>query len=191
MKEITLDSFKHDVVAFEGVTFLVVETEWCEPCKQIAHITDKLSEQFKREPVQFLKLDLDKNRSFTAYYQMKGLPTVIIFQKGVAVETLMGIKTVQEYQNIIKSVLSPAQSVDQKKHNVTVFSTPTCPYCHMVKDYLRQKNVAFKDVDVAQDQSQAMKMVEKSGQMGVPQLWIDDEVVVGFNRPEINRLLSL
>lgn len=191
MKAITLDSFKQDVVGFTGVTFLVVETEWCEPCKQMVHITEKLSEHFKGKPIQFLKLDLDKNKSFTAYYQMKGLPTVILFQAGVAIETLMGIKTVQEYQTIIDSVLVPPPHVGQTQHTVTVFSTPTCPYCHMVKDYLRQKNVAFKDVDVAHDQSAAMSMVEKSGQMGVPQLWIDDAVVVGFNRPEINRLLSL
>jgi len=76
-------------------------------------------------------------------------------------------------------------------HSVKVFSTPTCPYCHMAKAYLKQKNVPFEDIDVAQDRAQAMQMVQRSGQMGVPQLWIDNTVVVGFDRPEINRLLGL
>jgi glutaredoxin 3 len=76
-------------------------------------------------------------------------------------------------------------------HSVKVFSTPTCPYCHMVKAYLKQKNVSFEDIDVAQDRAQAEQMIQRSGQMGVPQLWIDSTVVVGFDRPEINRLLSL
>ena len=75
--------------------------------------------------------------------------------------------------------------------SVTVFSTQTCPFCHMVKDYLKSKNIAFSDIDVSQDRMQAMKMVQKSGQMGVPQLWIDEEVVVGFDKPRINALLSI
>jgi len=74
---------------------------------------------------------------------------------------------------------------------VKVFSTSTCPYCHMVKDYLKDKKVSFEDIDVSQDQNQARAMVEKSGQMGVPQLWIDDQIVIGFNKPVIDMLLDL
>ncbi|RJQ38615.1 NrdH-redoxin [Candidatus Microgenomates bacterium] len=74
---------------------------------------------------------------------------------------------------------------------VKVFSTPTCPYCHMAKDYLTDKKVAFEDIDVSQDQQQAQKMVERSGEMGVPQLWIDDQIVIGFNKPVIDHLLGL
>ncbi len=74
---------------------------------------------------------------------------------------------------------------------VKVFSTPTCPYCHMAKKYLKDKKVSFEDIDVSQDQNQAKTMVEKSGEMGVPQLWIDDEVVIGFDKPVIDELLGL
>lgn len=74
---------------------------------------------------------------------------------------------------------------------VKVFSTPTCPYCHMAKNYLKDNKVSFEDIDVSQDQKQAQAMVEKSGEMGVPQLWIDDEVVIGFNKPVIDQLLGL
>lgn len=77
----------------------------------------------------------------------------------------------------------------QKK--VKVFSTPTCPYCHMAKDYLKDKRIEFEDIDVSIDRALAMQMVEKSGEMGVPQLWIDDEVVIGFNKSVIDQLLSL
>ncbi|MBP7967755.1 thioredoxin family protein [Candidatus Woesebacteria bacterium] len=77
-----------------------------------------------------------------------------------------------------------------KQHSVKVFSTPTCPYCYMAKDYLKAKNIAFEDIDVTRDRNQAMAMVERSGQMGVPQLWIDDEVVVGFNTSKIEELLA-
>lgn len=74
---------------------------------------------------------------------------------------------------------------------VKIFSTPTCPYCHMAKDYLKSKKVSFEDVDVSIDQVQATAMVERSGEMGVPQLWIGDQIVIGFNKPVIDELLSL
>lgn len=74
---------------------------------------------------------------------------------------------------------------------VKVFSTPTCPYCYMAKRYLTEKKVAFEDIDVSQNQEQAIAMYQKSGQMGVPQLWIDDQVVVGFDKASIDHLLNL
>jgi len=74
---------------------------------------------------------------------------------------------------------------------VKVFSTPTCPYCHMAKAYLKDKKIEFEDIDVSINQAQAVQMVQKSGEMGVPQLWIDDEVVIGFNKPVIDQLLGL
>jgi len=74
---------------------------------------------------------------------------------------------------------------------VKVFSTPTCPYCHMAKAYLKDKKIEFEDIDVSLDQNQARAMVEKSGQMGVPQLWIDGEVIIGFNKPAIDHVLDL
>lgn len=74
---------------------------------------------------------------------------------------------------------------------VKVFSTPTCPYCHMAKAYLKDKKIEFEDIDVSQDQAQAVQMVQKSGEMGVPQLWIEDQVVIGFNKPAIDELLGL
>ncbi|MCL4364590.1 thioredoxin family protein [Patescibacteria group bacterium] len=79
----------------------------------------------------------------------------------------------------------------KKQKKVKVFSTPTCPYCFMVKAYLKEKNVAYEDVDVSVDQNEAIAMVQKSGQMGVPQLWIEDDIVVGFNKPVIDQLLNL
>jgi len=74
---------------------------------------------------------------------------------------------------------------------VKVFSTPACPWCVRVKDYLRQNNIAFEDIDVSQNPIQAAAMVVKSGSQGVPQLWIGNEVAVGFDKPRIDMLLNL
>ena len=81
---------------------------------------------------------------------------------------------------------------EKKKYpRVIVFSTPTCSYCRKAKQYLRQKQVPFRDVDVSRDQAAARDMVRRSGQQGVPQLRIGNKIVVGFDRPKIDRLLGL
>ena len=74
---------------------------------------------------------------------------------------------------------------------VKIYSTPSCPYCTMVKDYLTKKNVAFVDYDVSQDQAKAQEMVNLSGQMGVPVVSIDGQSIVGFDRPRIDAALNL
>jgi len=74
--------------------------------------------------------------------------------------------------------------------NVVVYSTPTCPYCKRAKDYLSRKGVPFVEHNVAQDRDAAKEMIKKSGQMGVPVISIDGEVVVGFNQILLDRLLS-
>lgn len=74
---------------------------------------------------------------------------------------------------------------------VTIYSTPTCHFCHMAKDYFKEKNVTFTDFDVATDTAKRQEMVEKSGQMGVPVIVIGDEIIVGFNRPVIDKLLGI
>ena len=74
---------------------------------------------------------------------------------------------------------------------VIVFSTPTCSYCNMAKQYFRQKNVRFTDIDVSRDQAAARDMVRRSGQMGVPVIDIGGKVIVGFNRPKIDQMLGL
>ncbi len=77
----------------------------------------------------------------------------------------------------------------QKK--VIVFSTPTCAWCIKLKSYLRSKNVRFQDVDVSRNASAARDMVRKTGQQGVPQTWINNQPVVGFDKAKIDRMLGI
>ncbi len=73
---------------------------------------------------------------------------------------------------------------------IKVFSTPTCPYCHMLKDFLHDKKVEFEDIDVAADHDAAKEMIAKSGQMGVPQIEINGKIIVGFDKPAIEKELE-
>lgn len=77
-----------------------------------------------------------------------------------------------------------------KKHNVKVYSTTTCPYCVMAKDYFKENGIEFKDVDVGRDREAAKEMIEKSGQMGVPVIDIDGNILVGFQPDVFKSLLD-
>ena len=74
--------------------------------------------------------------------------------------------------------------MNTSKKSVIIYSTPTCPYCVMAKNYFTKNNVAYTDVDVSQDERAAQEMVQKSQQMGVPVIDIGGAIVVGY-RPDI------
>ena len=74
---------------------------------------------------------------------------------------------------------------------IKVYSTPTCPYCVTLKEYLKEHNIEFEDIDVSQDEKAQDEMIDKSGQMGVPVVDIDGEIVIGFNKEIINQLLKI
>lgn len=73
---------------------------------------------------------------------------------------------------------------------VIVYSTTTCPYCVMVKDWLKQKNVEYEDINVGINQEKAREMIQKSGQMGVPVVDVLGTIIIGFDRPKIEEALK-
>lgn len=74
---------------------------------------------------------------------------------------------------------------------VIVFSTPTCSWCRKLKSYLKKNRISFKNIDVSRDAKAARDMMRKSGQQGVPQLWINNRPIVGFDKQKINRELEI
>jgi glutaredoxin-like YruB-family protein len=77
------------------------------------------------------------------------------------------------------------------KPKVIVYSTPTCPYCHAAKEFLKENKIEYKDVDVSKDQTAAQEMIEKSGQMGVPVIDINGTIIVGYDKEAIKKALKL
>ncbi len=74
---------------------------------------------------------------------------------------------------------------------VKVYTTPSCPWCAAVKQYLEERGIPYIEIDVSQDQQAALEMIEKSGQMGVPVVEIDGEIVIGFDKERLDYLLGL
>lgn len=74
---------------------------------------------------------------------------------------------------------------------VKVYSTPTCPYCLRAKQFLKENNINFEDIDVSKNPAKTEEMFQRTGQMGVPVLDIDGEIIVGFDKEKIRKALTL
>jgi len=74
---------------------------------------------------------------------------------------------------------------------VTIYSTPTCHYCHIAKDFFNKNGIKYEEYDVVSDLARRQEMVDKSGQMGVPVIVVGDDIVVGFNQPFLEEILGI
>jgi glutaredoxin 3 len=74
---------------------------------------------------------------------------------------------------------------------IIIYTTPTCTYCKMTKEFLGENKIAYEEKDVTTDEVSRNEMIQKSGQMGVPVVDIEGEIIVGFNKDKLAELLSV
>ena len=75
--------------------------------------------------------------------------------------------------------------------SVTIYTTPTCHFCHMTKDFFDANGITYTEKDAARDMAARQEAVQKSGQMGVPVIDVDGAIVIGFNEPKLRELLEI
>ncbi len=76
-------------------------------------------------------------------------------------------------------------------HKVSIYTTPTCGFCKMAKAFFKEHNIEYTEIDVAADQNAADEMIKRSGQMGVPVIDIDGQLVLGFQKDKLSQLLGI
>jgi glutaredoxin-like YruB-family protein len=140
-----------------------------------------------------LMADVNVVRDIHMEYGIKTVPTMLYFEKGKLKNTIKGAQSKTYYQNFIEAhfFAALASESDNPVHSVTVYTTPTCPWCTTVKNFLKKKSIRFTEINVAADQNAAKDMVSKSGQQGVPQTEIDGHMVIGFDQKRLEQLLEL
>lgn len=74
---------------------------------------------------------------------------------------------------------------------VTVYSTPSCHFCHAAKDFLKENNIEFTDYNVAEDATKREEMIQRSGQMGVPVIFVDEDMIIGYDVSTLKKLLNI
>ena len=190
MKTIKLEQIKDEILTQKGLQFLFVESSNCKNCETDLKNWQEAVEKFKDQEIKLFKINLDENPSFSAYFKVEELPVVFMFRNGALAKTLKASLPKEEIEKLIDEIVNPPAKTG-KYPEIKVFTTPTCPYCQMLKQYLKEKGVPFEEIDVSKDREWAYKMVQRSGEMGVPQAWIGDEVVIGFDKARIDALLGL
>ena len=81
--------------------------------------------------------------------------------------------------------------MESKNPKIKIFSTPTCPYCLALKEFLKEHNFEFEEIDVSQNELALKEMKEKSGQLGVPVIEIEGKIVIGFDKEKISQILNI
>ncbi|MFB6166911.1 MAG: glutaredoxin domain-containing protein [Candidatus Nanohaloarchaea archaeon] len=78
----------------------------------------------------------------------------------------------------------------QSEKEVEIFTTPTCPYCRKLKQWMEQEGIDYVEHNVAEDREQAMRMIRRTGQQGVPQTFVGDEAIIGFQPQKVKQAME-
>jgi len=145
------------------------------------------------ENVEVLVADVNTVRDIHTEYAVTSVPTLLSFEKAEFKNLTKGCNGADYYKSLFTESIYTASTNNEEKpqKRVTVYSTPTCTYCTQIKKYLDEKGVKYRDIDVSKNQKAAEEMVKRSGQQGVPQTDINGQIVIGFDRIKINKLLNL
>lgn len=145
------------------------------------------------EDIRVYSADVTAVRDIHGNYGIKSVPTLLEFEGNTFKNVLKGCLDPGYYKAYFENIIFElkAEADDKPRKSVTVYTTPTCPWCTTVKNFLKKNGVRYTEVDVAGDQNAAKAMVSKSGQQGVPQTEINGEMVIGFDQAKLNRLLEL
>ncbi len=153
--------------------------------KNIEEVADK------NPSVRIFMANVQEVRDIHENYNITTVPTLIEFEKGTYRNIFKGCHHKTFYQTLMDHIIYEIKAAERPQKNVTVYSTPSCPWCTTLKNYLRKNGVRFTDVDVSRDSGSAENMVRKSGQQGVPQTEINGEMVIGFDQTKLNQLLDI
>jgi len=156
----------------------------------LSNIVKAVSEEMD---VIIFTADVNNVRDIHPEYSITTAPALLEFEKGQIKNIIKGAHDPGFYKAMFENAIYIAKAEKEGKplKSVTVYSTPTCSWCNTLKTYLRKNGIRFTDIDVSRDESSAQEMVHRSGQQGVPQTIINGEIVVGFDKSKINRLLGI
>lgn len=143
--------------------------------------------------IALLWADVNQVRDIHPNYNITSVPSLLEFNHGEMTNVIKGCHRPEQFKAIFENTIFVSKSAEAQKpvRSVTVYTTPTCSWCTTLKRHLDVHKVRYREVDVSKDQKAAEAMVKKSGQQGVPQTEINGQMIVGFDKDKINRLLEI
>lgn len=146
----------------------------------------------EHQDVNVFLADVQTVKDIHSHYGITTAPTLLQFEEGQFVNVIKGCNEPEFYSSVFEPMLQ--RSADESgtpQKRVTVYSTPSCSWCNTLKSHLRRNGIYFTDIDVSRDPQMAEELVRRTGQQGVPQTDIDGEIIVGFDKARINRILGI
>ncbi len=191
MKEIKSFEDWKKVLKEEGKVYLLVYKKGSEKSDCAFEAISKAVNETKGIDIYFA--DVNLTRDIHPQYGIDSAPSLLEFEEGIYKNVIKGCSDTKYFKAMFEDALyySEMAKDETPQKRVKVYSTPTCTWCNTIKSYFKQHRIRFTDIDVSTNQAAAEEMVRKSGQQGVPQTDINGEIIVGFDKGRINRLLGI
>jgi glutaredoxin-like YruB-family protein len=183
----------HDVLGNHPRYFLLIHRGTSEVSQCALQHLEEAVDGLKIE-VGIGQADVNSVTDVHGEYNVDSAPTLLVFENQKLNNVIKGCMDKSYYRALVQDELTfrPAKNqVGKKAKNVIVYTTPSCSWCTKIKQHLNAHAIPFREIDVASDPAKAEEMKRKSGQMGVPQTEINGQMIVGFDRPKIDRLLEI
>lgn len=140
-------------------------------------------------------VDVGQVKGVHKLYDVTSVPAAVMVEDGRVIRRASGMHDAEGWRRALvphESAYAAFGTEDgPRQPPVTVYTSPTCVWCGRIKDYLTDNSITFREIDISRDQDAAQELVKRSGQMGVPQTDVGGQIVVGFDRPKLDRLLGL
>ena len=148
----------------------------------------------KAKNIVLLCADVALVRDIHEHYSISSVPSLLIFEHAELKNIVKGCNENDHYRHIFENISvskAGSQSKETSQKRVTVYSTPSCPWCTTLKNYLKEHHISYRDIDVSRDMNAAEEMVKRSGQRGFQQTDINGRRIIGFDKATINQLLDI
>lgn len=146
---------------------------------------------YKQIPV--CAVDVEKVKGIHKKYGVENVPTLIVIRNGKEKDRIEGVESSAYYAMRLAGAAPThmARPPKKKKLSVTVYTSPGCAPCAQVKRFLKEKGVSFRSVDISRDEKAATEIMRRSGQQAVPQIDINGQITVGFDKNRLSALLGI
>lgn len=161
-----------------------------EKSKQVLNIFKELESENKS--IEVLTVDVSEVKDVHRRFNIDSIPAVAIIEKGKIQNVIYGLHDKEFFiQAFEEKEIKPTKKTEKKSKRIVVYTTDGCPWCVRAKEYLKSLALPFKEVNLSKNPGEIDKLVKRTGQMGTPQIDINGKFVIGFNKPEIDRLLGV
>lgn len=193
MKTTEVNSFQElqENIVKEKRSFLLIYKKGSEQSDKANFNLAKAAEEVS--DIGIFIADVNRVRDIHGAYAITSAPALLEFKGEEMKNAYKGAHDPGYYKNLFENAVyvARAEKAGKTVKSVTVYSTPSCSWCGTLKSYLNKNKIRFNEIDVSKDDSAAQEMVRRSGQQGVPQTLIGGEMIVGFDKTKINRLLQI